>query len=126
MAESRALQRNAADPKQRHYADKVEKRREQRRMGMYQAALSTSGGRFALADIIVRSGKNKSPWNPHGGVQSANIGRLEVGLELDQFLKLVSLELWRLMWQEWDAVLDRDDREVDAAQTTRTTEAETP
>jgi len=128
MAEERAIQRNAADVKQRDYAARVEKRREERRESMYQMAMSTPAGRFALADIIVRAwpgGKvGNSPWNPHGGVQSCNIGRLEVGLELDRLLKLLAPDLWRTMWLEWDSLEQRDNRETDAVHTASATTTE--
>lgn len=115
--DARSLVKNAADAKQANYAARVEQRREQRREGFYSAAMLTPAGRFLLADIIVKSGIQKSPWNPHGSVQSANIGRMEVGLELDAYLKLVNRALHRQMWMEWDAIGDRDDRETDATHT---------
>lgn len=124
MEERRALVRNAGDAKQAAYAARVEQRREQRREGTYKAALATPAGRFILADIIVKSGIHKSPWNPHGSVQSANIGRMEVGLELDAYLKLVAPDVRRQMWLEWDAIGDRDDRETDATHTAAALKAE--
>jgi hypothetical protein len=123
MADDRALQKNAADPKQRAFAARAEKRREERRASMYRAALNTQAGRFVLADIIVKSGVFKSPWNPHGGVQSCNIGRMEVGLELNEFLKRLDLALQRTMWIEWEALEERDNRETDAAHTAQASAA---
>jgi hypothetical protein len=110
-----ALQRNAADPRQGKFAARAERRREERRANMYRAVLHTAEGRMMLADLVVRSGAFKSPWNPHGGVQSANIGRMEIGLELDEYLRLIEPTLRRQMWAEWDALLERDNRETDAA-----------
>lgn len=117
MADERALQKNAADPKQRAFSARAEKRREERRANMYRAALGSQPGRFVLADLIVRAGAFKSPWNSHGGVQSCNIGRMEVGLELNEFLKRLDVANYRMMWAEWDAIEDRDNRETDAAHT---------
>lgn len=113
----RALQGNAADPKQIRYAERAELRHQKRRLEIYADLLKTPAGRFVLADVIVAAGVGKSPWNPHGSVLSANVGRLEVGLELDEYLAGISLELRRTMWHEWDALIERDNRETDAVQT---------
>lgn len=116
---------NAANRRQVRDAGRVEKRREQRRAAAYRAVLGTVEGRFVFWDLIGRAGVYRSVSNPHGGIQSQNIGRQDFGHELMDLVIQAGDELYLLMEQEGRALATRDAQETDARSTASVNEERT-
>jgi hypothetical protein len=113
----RALQRNAADPKQRDYAARVEKRRVNRRQDLYRAQLATPMGRAFCWDVLEDVGLYQTPFRPAGSETAFLCGEQNVGLRLRARLIEASEEDYQVMEAEARARTQRDHRETDAAHT---------
>ena len=121
MPEPRAFVRNTADPQQVKSAARRERRQEIYELSLWKWQLSTYEGR-AVAALWIRSlGVNRSCFDPHGGVQSMNIGRQNAGLELMANLIKADPEGYDRMEAEARIRQRKDDAETDAAHTPQVT-----
>ena|SRR5688572_28359865 len=116
MAEARG-QRNAADPRKVRDAERLEKRREARRLEMFTAVLRTPEGRFVFAELIRDAGIYRSSFNQHGGILNFNEGRRSLGLELLAQLQQLDGDMVDKMEAERRALEKRDAAEVEALHT---------
>jgi len=118
--------RNAADPSQRKFAERLERRRLEDRQRYLLASLATVEGRAVRWGDIGNAGVYRSAFNTHGGVQSYNLGRQDFGHEL--IAEILALpggsDLYLQMEQEGRAREAREDAAVEASHTRRAQEEE--
>ena len=122
MAESprttRALVKNAADPRQIRFAEQVEKRRQERYDQALAAVMDTPQGRIVMATLIRRAGVFKSIWHPSAEIHY-NAGRQDYGHELmADLIELSEPHYQRMEREEWEWTKQQD-RSTDAAHTAR-------
>lgn len=111
---SRAVTRNAADPRQVRAAERLERRREERWRNTLRAVMGTADGRAFVWACIRRAGVYESPFDPHGSIQSFKIGRQDMGRE-------IMAEVLRLAPDEY-LLMEAEARKIDALEE-RTIEA---
>lgn len=117
MAEQSAVVRNAADEGQVRRAGRREDRQAKRQRAVVLAQLGTPDGRAFVWEVLQLARLDASPFNTHGGIQSYNIGRQDVGRELREVLEKADVGLVLQMDAEAAARLKRDNDEIDATHT---------
>jgi hypothetical protein len=98
MAEP-SLVRNAADPKQVRFAERFEKRRQQRLDQMIGAVMSTAEGRALMKHLLTDAGLYRELWRPGAEVHYA-VAQHDFAVQTRRRLKAVSEKLVLLMEQE--------------------------
>ena len=123
MAQSRfAAVRNAADPKQVKFGERLERRRQERYYGALGAVLNTVEGRIVVASLLRRAGVYRSVWHPSAEIHY-NAGRQDYGHELMADIIDVSETAWQTMEREQWAWAKAQEREIAAQHTPRATSA---
>lgn len=107
---------NASDPRQVRAGERIERRREQRWEDSLRATMATPQGRAFVWALIRRAGVFESPFHQHGGIQSHNIGRADVGrMVMGEVLRFAP-EDYLLMETEARRIDALEDRAAEAAQ----------
>lgn len=109
------LVRDASDPRQVGWSDKMEKRRAKRAREAMIAVMSTPQGRAVMWDLLGRTGMYASPWSNSAMQVHFNIGRMNVGLELRALLLDAGEKNFEAMEREARTVVRRDNDEAAAA-----------
>lgn len=120
---SRTLARNAADPRQVRFFERLDRRREERFSVALATILNTVEGRTVIAGLIRRAGVNKSIWHPSAEIHY-NAGKQDYGHELMADVIRVSEDAWQLMEREQWAWTKQVEREIAASLTPRATDQE--
>lgn len=115
------LVKNAADPRQRNYAERVQKERRERFLAALRETLHTVDGRIVIWELIARAGVYHSIWDPSARIHY-NEGRRVTGLELLQDAIEADSGLYELMEREARARQRAQDRETAAMHTPRAEE----
>jgi hypothetical protein len=113
----RALTRNAADRRQRDYAEKIAADRYKRFQAVTRAVLNTATGREFVVTLLEQSGLFISSFDHSGSQMYFNEGRRKFGLELDEACELADAAMFELMHQERRARRRKDDAATDAVHT---------
>jgi hypothetical protein len=114
----RALVKNATDPKQQKYAERLLKRRHARLVDALRAVMGTPAGRIVFWELIVTCRSFESIYRNGAGDLLYNAGRQDVGFELLRDLQDCTPDLYLLMEQEMRALATREASETDAVQVT--------
>lgn len=77
-----AVTQNAADPRQRKFAERLEANREKRWLDSMAAVMGHAEGRAFVWSFLRKCRVFESVFDPHGSIQSYKIGRQDVGHEL--------------------------------------------
>jgi hypothetical protein len=113
-----AAVRNAADPRQVRFAERLEKQQAERFARALAGVMSTPEGRIVMANLIRRAGVYKSIWHPSSEIHY-NAGRQDYGHELMADLVRLSEETYQLMEREEWAWAKHQQATIDAAHTAR-------
>lgn len=118
MSDARAQVRNAADPRQVARAARVERRRDETFRAALQVVMQSAEGRFVMWALLSRAGVYGSIWDASARIHY-NAGRQDFGHELLADLTATDEMLYLQMETEMRAWQKREDRETDAAHTSR-------
>jgi hypothetical protein len=114
----RALVRNAADPKQVRFAERMERRQQERYQNALAAVLATPEGRVVLCALIKRAGVYRSVWAPSAEIHY-RAGRQDYGHELmAELIGTNELAYQQMEREEWEW-LKLQERSIDAQHTDR-------
>lgn len=116
----RALVRNAADPKQVRFAERMERRELERYQQALSTVMNTTEGRVVLCALVRRAGVYRSVWSPSAEIHY-KAGRQDYGHELMADLVTVNETAYQQMEREEWAWRKAQERSIDASHTARTT-----
>jgi hypothetical protein len=122
VSSTRALQRNAADPQQSKYAERVMRRRAARFTDALRASLEHPEVRLVLAELLDRARMFEQTFSTDHAEMARLEGRRSFGLELWSECEQASEALTDLMNVERRRRTAADNREVDAVHTPQTQE----
>jgi hypothetical protein len=118
----RALQRNAADPRQIAFADRKAKQAEELFLSSIAAVMESIEGRAMIWGLLERAGVYRSIWDPSAKIHY-NAGRQDFGHELLALAIEQGGRNYLLMEQEARQRATRVDREAEAVQVTAEAQA---
>lgn len=118
MADQRALVRNAADPRQVKFAERVERAREERWLRALLNVMNSPDGRVVLAGLITRAGVHRSIWDQSARIHY-NSGQQDYGHRLMADCVQADEDLFELMLREERQWNRQQQRSIDAAHTAR-------
>jgi len=120
-----AWQRNAANPRQRDWAERREREREEGFISSLRAVMMTPEGRRTFGELLDRAGLWRTSYDASGSATYFNEGKRNFGLEIRDYLETASEDLYLEMEREMRAVRRSLEREAAAVQQQSTPADET-